>query len=175
MKFFRTAASFFSILAIFRRKRWFKVGPKVLNLGPSFFHKYLSLSKDFETVLLFVRVLQLVRISAILAHIGRVRAQKPPKNIYFVDAELEIFNLRTTNGILMKLTTIMYLHESVDRKALRIRNSFFFLLNLIASLVRLLYKLDNIRGSIPRKTTQNRFKMIATLTSLKLRPKEGVA
>ena len=147
----------------------------MLNLGPSFFHKYLSLSKDFETVLLFVRVLQLVRISAILAHIGRVRAQKPPKNIYFVDAELEIFNLRTTNGILMKLTTIMYLHESVDRKALRIRNSFFFLLNLIASLVRLLYKLDNIRGSIPRKTTQNRFKMIATLTSLKLRPKEGVA
>ena len=176
MKFFRTAAYFFSILAIFRRKRWFKVGPKVLNLGPSFFHKYLSLSKDFETVHLFARVLQLVRISAILAHIGRVRAQKPPKNIYFVDAELEIFNLRTTNGILMKLTTIMYLREIVDRKALRIRNSFFFLLlNLIASLVRLLYKLDNIRGSIPRKTTQNRFKMIATLTSLKLRPKEGVA
>ena len=48
----------------------------------------------------------------------------------------------------MKLTTIMYLHESVNRKALRIRNSFFWL-NLIASLVKLAYKLDNIWGSVP--------------------------
>ena len=92
-----------------------------------------------------------------------------------MDAELvpktfEIFNLTTTNAILMKLTTIMYLHESVNRKALRARNIFFWL-NLIASLVKLLYKLDNIWGSIPWKTTQNRFKMIATLTSLKLEPK----
>ena len=48
----------------------------------------------------------------------------------------------------MKLTTIMYLHESVNRKALRARNIFFWL-NLIASLVKLLYKLDDIWGSIP--------------------------
>ena len=126
---------------------------------------------------LFARVLPQVRISAILDHLEEVRAQKPPKKGYFVDAELvlkmlEIFNLTTTNAILMKLTTIMYLHDSVNRKALRARNSFFFFwLNSIASMVKLQYKLDNIWGSIPRKTTQNRFKMIATLNSLKLEPK----
>ena len=83
---------------------------------------------------------------------------------------LEIFNLTTANTILMKLTTIMYFHESVNRKALRVRNS-FFRLNLVASLLKLLYKLDDIWGSIPWKTTQNRFKMIPTITSLKLEPK----
>ena len=31
---------FLSILAILRRKRWVKVGPKVVTLGPSLFHKY---------------------------------------------------------------------------------------------------------------------------------------
>ena len=63
---------------------------------------------------------------------------------------LEIFNLATTNVILMKLTTkltLMYFHESVNRKALRARNLFFWL-NLIASLVKLLYKLSGIWGSI---------------------------
>ena len=69
---------------------------------------------------LFDRVLPLLRISAISDHIGGVRAQKPPKKGYFVDAEsvrktLEIVNLTTTaNAILMKLTRIMYLHESVN-------------------------------------------------------------
>ena len=37
--------------------------------------------------------------------------------------------------------------------------------------MKLLYKLGDNWGSIPRKNTQNRFKMIATLTSLKLEPK----
>ena len=37
---------------------------------------------------------------------------------------LEIFNLTTTNAILMKLTTIMYRHESLNRIALRDRNFF---------------------------------------------------
>ena len=82
---------------------------------------------------LFARVLPLLRISAILDHVGEVRAQKPPKKGYFVDADyvrttLEIFNLATTNVILMKLTTIMYPHESVNRKALTARNSFFGLI-----------------------------------------------
>ena len=95
-----------------------------------------------------------MRISAILNHIGGVRAQKPTKKGYLVDAEsvrktLEILNSPTTDTILMKLTTIMYLHESVNRKALRVRNSFFFWLNLVASLVKLLYKLGDIWGSIP--------------------------
>ena len=165
---------FFSILAIFRRKRGVKVGPKVLTLGPSLFHKYSNTSKNFQTVFLSARVLTLVIISTILNNNGGVSAQKPPKEGYFVEAEsvrknLEILNLTTTGAVLMKLTTIMYLHESVNRKALRARNSFFWL-NLIASLVKLLYKLDYIWGSIPWKTTKNRFKMIATLTSLKLEP-----
>ena len=43
----------------------------------------------------------------------------------------------------MKLTTIMYLYESVNQKALRARN-LFFLMNLIASLVKLLYKLVSL-------------------------------
>ena len=62
-----------------------------------------------------------------------VRAQKPPKKDYFVDADsvrktLEIFNSTTTNALLMKLTTSMYLHESVNRKAMRARDSFFGLI-----------------------------------------------
>ena len=79
-----------------------------------------------------------MRISAILEHIGRVKTQKPSKKV----------NFTTTNAILMKLTTVMYLHESVNRKALRATNAFFWL-NLIASLLKLLYKYDNIWGSIP--------------------------
>ena len=91
-----------------------------------------------------------MRITIILEHIGKVRAQKPPKKGYFVDAESvgKMFNLATINAMLMKLATIMYLHESVNRKALRVRNSFFWL-NLIASLVKRLYKLDDIWGNIP--------------------------
>ena len=70
-------------------------------------------------MLLFARVLHVLRILAILNHSGGVRAQQAPKKGYFVDAEsvrktLEIFNLTTTNAILIELTTIMYLHESVN-------------------------------------------------------------
>ena len=49
-----------------------------------------------------------------------------------MDAELvrcktfKTFNLKTANAILMKLTTIMYLHESVNRKPPRARNSVFW-------------------------------------------------
>ena len=100
------------------------VGPKVLTLGLSLFHKYSNPSKIFRTVFLFARVL-----SAILGHIGGVRAQKPLKKGYFLYAEwvckiLEIFNLTTTNGILLKLTLIMYHHESINQKAFRARNLF---------------------------------------------------
>ena len=63
---------------------------------------------------------------------GGVRTQQHPKKGHFVDSEsirktLKIFNLTTTNATLMKLTTIMYLHECVNRKALRSRNSVFWL------------------------------------------------
>ena len=72
-----------------------------------------------------------MRISAILAIFAGVRVQKPPKKGHFVDAEsvsktLKTFNLTTTNAIRMKLTTIVYLHESVNRKLLRSRNSVFW-------------------------------------------------
>ena len=118
---------FFSILAVFRRKRGVKVGPKVLTVGLPLFHKYSNPSKNFQTVFLFARVLPLVKNSAILNHVGGVRAQKPPKKGYFVDAESVRICDTDTNAILMKLTTIMYLHESVNRKAPRVRNSFFWL------------------------------------------------
>ena len=62
---------------------------------------------------------------------GRVRAQKPPRKCHFMDAEsvrktLKTFNLTITNVILMKLTTIMYIHENVTRKPLRVRNLVFW-------------------------------------------------
>ena len=90
------------------------------------------LPKNLQTVFLFTRVLSLLRILAILKHIGGIRVQKPAKRL-FVDAELvgktsEIFNLTTTNPMPLKLATIMYLHESVNRIARRARNSFFGLI-----------------------------------------------
>ena len=104
-------------------------------------------------MIFFAILLPLVRISTILDYIWGVRTQKPVKKGYFVDVQsvrktLEIFNLTIANAILMKLATIMYLHKSVNRKVVRVRNS-IFLLNLIVSLVKLLYKLGNIWGSIP--------------------------
>ena len=76
-------------------------------------------------------IVPLVRISLILdPYFWVVRVQKLPKKNHLVDAEsarktLKNFNLATTNTILLKLTTIMYLHESVNRKALIARNSDF--------------------------------------------------
>ena len=70
-------------------------------------------------------IVPLVRISVILdPYFGGVRAQKLAKKGHFLDAEsvhktLKNFNLATTNAI--------YLHESVNRKALRARNSDFWL------------------------------------------------
>ena len=73
-----------------------------------------------------------MRILAILEYIGGIRAQKPQRML-FVDAESvrktsEILNLTTTNPMSMKLTTVMSLHESVNRIARRARNSFFGLI-----------------------------------------------
>ena len=86
--------------------------------------------------------------------------QKPSKKGHFIEAEttrktLKTFNLTTTNAILIKLTTIMYLYESVKRKPLRnsvfwhnvyefldyIKNRhIYYALPFVASLVKLLYK-----------------------------------
>ena len=74
-------------------------------------------------------IVPLVRISVILdPYFGGVRTQKLPKKFReSVRKTLKNFNSATTNTILMKLTTIMYLHESVNRKALGARNSDFWL------------------------------------------------
>ena len=57
---------------------------------------------------------------------GGVTAQAPPKkgplDAESVHKTSKILNLTTTNAILRKFTTIMYLHEGVNRKALRARN-----------------------------------------------------
>ena len=59
-----------------------------------------------------------MRILAILDHIEGIRDQKAPRRaiLWMLNGyeKLETFNLTTTNAILMKLTTIMYLHESVN-------------------------------------------------------------
>ena len=93
-----------------------KVGPKVKTLGPSVFYENLGY---FEKLLLFARVLSLVRILAILNHIWGVKTQKLSEKGYFMDAEsarktLKTFNLTIINAILMKLTTISYLHVCVN-------------------------------------------------------------
>ena len=121
---------FISISAIFRGKKGSKLDQ---SLGPSLFHKNSNPTKIFKIMFLFARLLPLVNISVILdPYFGGVKIQNPPKKGYFVDAEsvsktLKIFNLPTTNLILLKLTTIMYLPESVNRKTFRARNSVFWL------------------------------------------------
>ena len=52
-----------------------------------------------------------------LTILGAVRSPKPPKMGQFMDAaspqnHLNIYNLGTTKAIEMKLTTIMYRHET---------------------------------------------------------------
>ena len=60
----------FSILAIFRGKRVINVGPKAKTSSLSLFHENSHPSIFFfQTMLLFARVLPLVRILAILHHI----------------------------------------------------------------------------------------------------------
>ena len=72
----------------------------------------------------------------------------------YVYKSLKTFNLTTANAVLMKRITIMHLHESVNRKALRARNSVFYrnaykfldyirhALPGLASLVKFLYKFN---------------------------------
>ena len=59
---------------------------------------------------------------------GWVRALKRHKKGHLMDAEsvrktLKTFNLTISNAIMMKLTTIMYLHKRLNRKPLRTKNS----------------------------------------------------
>ena len=86
LKFFRTTAFFFDFDRLqeeTRSQSW----TKSANFGSVSFPKILESFKNFPNSFFFPRILPLVRISAILDHIERVRAQKPPKNGYFVAAE----------------------------------------------------------------------------------------
>ena len=121
----------FSNSAIFREKRGVKVGPKTLTFGLSLFHKNSNPSKNLQRNFWFARVLPLVRISVILDYMwgskGPNTYQKGPLDAESVREMLKIFNLTNTNALLMKLSTIIYLHESVNRKALRTINSVFWI------------------------------------------------
>ena len=157
----------FSISAIFRVKRVVTVGPKMQTLGPSVFHENSNPSDFFQIMFWFARVLTLVRISTR----RRVRAQRTSKKGHFMDAKsvrktLKTFNLTTTNAILMKLTTIMYLHESVNWKLLRARNSVFWR-NVYESLKTTTYSMHYLAlhhwysfCTIPWKATQNSSQMM---------------
>ena len=70
-----------------------------------------------------------------------VRGQKPRKKGHFVDVEsvrktLKTFNLTTTNAILMKLTTIVYLHKSVNRKLLEPKIQFFGVMSVMYGVMK---------------------------------------
>ena len=117
------------------------VGPQVLTLCPSLFHKNSNLSKNFQAIFLLPRVLLLVRILEILDHIwrGRVRVRKPPRKSH----------LTTTNPLRAR-NPVFWLNflEFLDCiKNCDICHAFPY----IASLVKFLYKLDHIWGNIPRK------------------------
>ena len=111
----------FITTAIFKRKT--KTG------GQSFFFmKTQILQFFFQTIFLFARVLPLLRMSAKLDHILGSKVPKSSQKGSFHGCCIGVpnfENLTTTIAILMKLTTIMYLHESVNRKLLRSRNSVF--------------------------------------------------
>ena len=76
---FSSCSLSFSISAIFSGKRVIKVGPKVKTLGSSLFHENSNPSNFFKRMLLFARVLPLVRILAISRHIWGSKGPKPPK------------------------------------------------------------------------------------------------
>ena len=103
-------------------KRGVKIGPKKLIFGPFFSVSF----KNFQTNLLFARVVLLVRVSAILDHIWGSKdpntSQKGVLDVESVRKTFKTLNLTTAIAILIKFTMIMYLHESVDRNPLRARN-----------------------------------------------------
>ena len=128
--FFPTTSYLFRFWSSSRKKWVVKVGLKVQTLRPFLFYEKSDPSNFFQTFFFFfARLLSLVRISAMLGHIWESKGPKSSQKELFMDVEsirktLKTFNL-TTTAILMQLTTIMYLDESVNRKPLRVRNSVF--------------------------------------------------
>ena len=142
-------------LAIFRGKRVVKVGLKVQILGPSLFHENSNPSIFFKQCFCLLEYYFWWEFRQYWTIYGAARAQKFSRKGHFMDAEsvrntLKTFNLTTTNVILTKITTIMYLHESVNQKPLRARNPVFR---------RNVYKfLDYIKNShISLKTSLGKF------------------
>ena len=74
------AEVFAALLLIFR----FWPSSRGKEGSKSLFYKYLNSSKNFQTLFLFASVLPLVKILAILDHIGGAKAQKPLKKGSFV-------------------------------------------------------------------------------------------
>ena len=127
LKFFRTTADFFSILAIFRRKRRVDVGSKVLLWVRPLSINNWTLKKFFKQY--FCLLENVDNIGPSWGSKGPRTSQKGLFRGCWIDTQnFGNFNLIITDAILMKLTTIMYLHESVNRKALRVRNSFYFII-----------------------------------------------
>ena len=77
----------------------------------------LNFERLLRDYLFLMKYVPQVEISTNLSHISAERAQKPPKRGHFMDAalprkHLKIYNLTTTNAVLMKLTTIISLHKT---------------------------------------------------------------
>ena len=107
---------------------WSKLDLKCKLWVHLFFMKTQIIQIFFKECLLFRRVYLWRELRQYSTKFGGVMAQKPSKKDHFMEAEstlktLKTFNLTTTNAILIKLTTIMYLYESVNQKPLR--NSVF--------------------------------------------------
>ena len=102
----------FSILAYLQGETECQSWTKTLGL--SLFYENSKASKTFQTMFLFARVLPLVRISAILDYIWGIKGSKSFWKDHFVNVE-SVHKM------------ILYLHEIVNRKALRARNLVFWL------------------------------------------------
>ena len=150
-----------------------KVGPKVQTLGPSLFHENSNPSSFFKQCCYLLEYYLWWEFRQYWTIFGEVRTQKLPKKSHFGNVEstrktLKYFNLTIANALLMKLTTIMFLHESVNWKPLRARNSVFWrnvfefldyiknrhichTIPFVASLVKYLYKFHEKPPRIGRK------------------------
>ena len=90
---------------------------KVLDL--SHFLKNSNLGKIIQTMFLSANILSLVKISSKLDHLWWMKGLRKPQKGHFMGAEWvpktwKVFNLTTTNTILMKLTKIFYLHSTFN-------------------------------------------------------------
>ena len=141
---------------------WSKLDQKVQTLRRLFFMKTWILQVFFKQCFCLLEYYLWWEFRQHWTIFVGVRAQKPSRKGHIMDTEslrktLKIFNLTSTNAILMKLTTIMYFHKSVNRKPFRARNSIFWrnvyefldyiknrhichALPFVASLLKFLYK-----------------------------------